>query len=154
MTRPTRSAEQITPDYVCRKRTTAPPIPPKTKKNMPNEPTDQAWRYRKRGFPQKNEPKTNPNEPNTPHAGADSPRHRPLAILRAATVRERMRSFADRSLAIFRAPTVRQGMPEIGTSHPGQDTALPLTKPPRVATPTSTGLPVDPGRRRASIEGG
>jgi hypothetical protein len=27
------------------------------KKKLPNEPTDQAWRYRKRGFALKNEPK-------------------------------------------------------------------------------------------------
>jgi hypothetical protein len=34
-----------------------------TKKKLPNEPTDRAWRYQKRGFPQKNEPKQTQTNP-------------------------------------------------------------------------------------------
>ena len=64
MTTRTRSTEHIARADVRRKLTTAPPIPAKpTKKKAPNEPTDRAWRYRKRGFPKKNEPKRTQTNP-------------------------------------------------------------------------------------------
>jgi hypothetical protein len=46
------------------------------KKKAPNEPTDPPWRYRKRGFPQKNEPKRTQTNPTPPGATGRVPRLR------------------------------------------------------------------------------